>query len=120
VKTIGGRSIEGCKIDDDRADTLYCQQYEMSVKIPSQNSAEPVDDTGRPIRELHGVTLQQIVEYLEQQLGFARLADHVPVKCFSINPSIKSSLIFLRRTPWARKQVEDSYIEVRSDEIRNR
>jgi uncharacterized protein (DUF2132 family) len=92
----------------------------MSTIPPNLHNAEPLDDAGRPVRELHGVTLQQIVEYLEQQLGFARLADHVPVKCFSINPSIKSSLTFLRRTPWARKQVEDLYVEVRSDEIRNR
>jgi uncharacterized protein (DUF2132 family) len=92
----------------------------MSAIPSNRDNAEPLDDAGRPVQELHGITLQQIVEYLEQRLGFARLADHVPVKCFSINPSIKSSLTFLRRTPWARKQVEELYVEVRSEEIRNR
>ena len=72
------------------------------------------DETGHLIRELHGVTLAQIVDYLVDRLGFAELGARVPVQCFLTNPSVKSSLVFLRRTPWARAKVEALFIELRS------
>ena len=56
---------------------------------------------------LHGVTLQMIVEQLVAFYGFDTLGELVKIKCFTTNPSIKSSLAFLRKTDWARKQVED-------------
>jgi uncharacterized protein (DUF2132 family) len=76
-----------------------------------------LDEHGRPIRELHGITLAQIVEYLVARLGFANLATEVPIRCFTENPSIKSSLTFLRRTPWARAKVEELYIATRIREL---
>lgn len=60
---------------------------------------------------LHGITLQKIVEKLEAHYGFDTLAELIPVKCFKTNPSIKSSLTFLRKTPWARAKVESLYIK---------
>jgi uncharacterized protein (DUF2132 family) len=63
---------------------------------------------------LHGVTLQKILEELEEYYGWEMLAVRVPINCFRNEPSISSSLRFLRRTPWARKQVEDLYVEVKS------
>lgn len=60
---------------------------------------------------LHGITLQSIVEKLEAFYGFDTLAELIPIKCFTSNPSIKSSLTFLRKTEWARKKVEDLYIK---------
>jgi uncharacterized protein (DUF2132 family) len=78
-----------------------------------------LDAHGRPIRELHGVTLAQIVEYLVARLGFLELAVRVPVRCFTDAPSVKSSLIFLRRTPWARARVEEVYIEERIRELQS-
>lgn len=75
------------------------------------------DSNGHLVRELHGVTLAQIVEYLVAQLGWAELGERIPVNCFRSNPSVKSSLTFLRRTPWARAKVEDLYIEIRSREL---
>lgn len=61
---------------------------------------------------LHGFTLQRILELLlEDAGGFALLALAVPIKCFSQNPSIKSSLTFLRKTDWARQQVEALFVE---------
>ncbi|QZK90216.1 VF530 family protein [Flavobacterium sp. CHNK8] len=60
---------------------------------------------------LHGVTLQQIVEKLVNLYGFDTLSELIKIKCFSSNPSIKSSLTFLRKTDWARKQVEDLYVK---------
>lgn len=59
---------------------------------------------------LHGITLQKIVEDLVAFYGFDTLGELIRIKCFNDNPSIKSSLTFLRKTDWARKQVEDLYI----------
>ena len=60
---------------------------------------------------LHGVTLQQIVNSLVESYGWDELGERIPIKCFTNDPSIKSSLKFLRRTPWARKKVEDLYVK---------
>ncbi len=60
---------------------------------------------------LHGITLQKIVEILVEHYGFDTLGELISIKCFNQNPSIKSSLTFLRKTDWARKQVEDLYIK---------
>jgi len=60
---------------------------------------------------LHGVTLQKIVEYLVDYYGFDTLGELVKIKCFSSNPSVKSSLTFLRKTELARKKVEELYIK---------
>ena len=59
---------------------------------------------------LHGVTLQMIVEQLVAFYGFDTLGELVKIKCFTTNPSIKSSLAFLRKTDWARKKVENLYL----------
>ena len=59
---------------------------------------------------LHGLTLQKILEELVEKLGWEKMATAVRIKCFSSNPSIKSSLTFLRKTPWAREQVEQLYL----------
>jgi uncharacterized protein (DUF2132 family) len=61
---------------------------------------------------LHGITLQQIVEQLVDFYGFDTLSELIKIKCFSDNPSVKSSLTFLRKTPWARKKVEDLYVKM--------
>lgn len=60
---------------------------------------------------LHGITLQKIVEALVYHYGFDTLGELIPVKCFTENPSVKSSLTFLRKTDWARKKVEDLYVK---------
>ncbi|WP_091258246.1 VF530 family protein [Flavobacterium omnivorum] len=60
---------------------------------------------------LHGITLQKIVEQLVDHYGFDTLGELIKVKCFTDNPSVKSSLTFLRKTDWARKQVEDLYVQ---------
>ncbi len=64
---------------------------------------------------LHGKTLQVILEHLVHHYRWDGLAHHVDVNCFKKDPSIKSSLTFLRKTPWARKKVEDLYIELMSN-----
>jgi len=60
---------------------------------------------------LHGITLQKIVEQLVQYYGFDTLGELIKIKCFNENPSIKSSLTFLRKTDWARKKVEELYVK---------
>lgn len=59
---------------------------------------------------LHGKTLEWILTYLVKNFGWEDLARMININCFKNNPSIKSSLTFLRKTPWARKKVEDLYI----------
>ena len=58
---------------------------------------------------LHGLTLEAIVTALEAHFGWAGLAERIPVRCFSNDPSMASSLKFLRKTPWAREKVESLY-----------
>ena len=60
---------------------------------------------------LHGITLQKILEDLVAFYGFDVLSELISINCFKSNPSVKSSLTFLRKTDWARKQVEDLYIK---------
>lgn len=64
----------------------------------------------QPNNPLHGITLETILTYLVQQYGWAELSKRIPIRCFYNEPSIKSSLKFLRQTPWARKSVEDLYL----------
>lgn len=61
-------------------------------------------------RSLQGITLETILTQLVDDLGWERLAQLVPINCFTNEPSIKSSLKFLRRTPWARSKVEELYL----------
>jgi uncharacterized protein (DUF2132 family) len=60
---------------------------------------------------LHGKTLEKIVTELVEEIGWEHMGYLVPVNCFKNDPSIKSSLKFLRKTPWAREKVEKMYIE---------
>jgi len=64
----------------------------------------------QPNNPLHGITLETMVTQLVQQYGWPELGERIPIKCFNENPSIKSSLKFLRKTPWARRKVEDLYL----------
>jgi len=61
---------------------------------------------------LHGKTLEAILTYLVEYYGWEQMGVNVRINCFTSNPSIQSSLKFLRKTPWARKKVEDLYIRV--------
>ena len=59
---------------------------------------------------LHGITLERLLTELVAHFGWEELGRRVPIRCFQYDPSIKSSLTFLRRTPWARTKVEDLYV----------
>lgn len=58
---------------------------------------------------LHGITLEQMVKKLVEHYGWPELGKTIRINCFNFDPSISSSLRFLRKTPWARKQVEELY-----------
>lgn len=73
----------------------------MTQQTPNPSSNDP----------LHGITLKTLVEELVEKYGFEELGQRVNIRCFTQDPSVKSSLKFLRKTPWARKKVEDFYLE---------
>ena len=70
----------------------------------------------QPNNPLHGITLEQVVTRLERRYGWAYLGANININCFKSNPSVKSSLKFLRRTLWAREKVEALYIAAFRDE----
>ncbi len=65
----------------------------------------------QPNNPLHGKTLEAILTELVDRYGWAELSKRIAINCFKNDPSIKSSLVFLRRTPWARQQVETLYVK---------
>ena len=73
--------------------------------LPSASAA-----AAQPRNPLHGVTLEQMVTALADAYGWPGLAERIPVRCFSHDPSVGSSLKFLRKTPWAREKVESLYL----------
>ena len=67
----------------------------------------------QPNNSLHGITLEMIVTRLFDHYGWEELGQRINIRCFNSDPSVKSSLKFLRRTPWARKKLEDLYLNTR-------
>jgi len=67
---------------------------------------------------LHGVTLEQIVTSLVAHYGWESLGRQIDIRCFNIDPTVKSSLKFLRKTPWARKKVEHLYLALKTKPIK--
>jgi len=61
---------------------------------------------------LHGVTLEAMIKKLESHFGWEEMGKRIPIRCFQKDPSLKSSLKFLRQTPWARTKVEALYVEL--------
>ena len=76
---------------------------------PHPTSAQPTPPA-QPRNPLHGVTLEAIVTALAAHYGWAELGQRIPVRCFTHEPSVKSSLQFLRKTPWAREKAEGLYL----------
>lgn len=68
--------------------------------------------TTNPANPLHGVTLERMLNELVADMGWEAMADRVPIRCFESDPSVSSSLKFLRRTPWARDKVESLYLSM--------
>ncbi|MFM8920127.1 MAG: VF530 family DNA-binding protein [Limnohabitans sp.] len=72
------------------------------------NASKGMND--QPRNPLHGVTLEAIVRELEAYFGWEELGYQIPIRCFTHDPSVNSSLKFLRKTPWAREKVEGLYL----------
>ncbi len=75
-----------------------------------ENDKPLTDQSNNP---LHGVKLVDMLAYLENQLGWKELGERINIRCFTFDPSIKSSLVFLRKTPWARDKVEQLYLKIK-------
>lgn len=75
----------------------------------------PNPSPAQPNNPLHGITLKAIVVDLVAHYGWHRLAQAIPINCFSHDPSIQSSLTFLRKTPWARDKVEALYLQMKRE-----
>jgi uncharacterized protein (DUF2132 family) len=73
----------------------------------------------QPRNPLHGLTLEAIVSSLEKHYGWEELGQRIPIRCFTQDPSISSSLKFLRKTPWARDKVEGLYLFMLREKRRN-
>jgi len=73
----------------------------------------------QPRNPLHGLTLEAIVTALATHYGWQELAERIPVRCFQSEPSVKSSLKFLRKTPWAREKVEGLYLYMLREQRRD-
>ncbi|MBF0410536.1 MAG: DUF2132 domain-containing protein [Candidatus Riflebacteria bacterium] len=67
---------------------------------------------------LDGITLEMMISSLLEEYGWEKLGKNFKMKCFTDDPSISSSLKFLRKTPWARKKVEDYYLKFRKDQLK--
>ncbi|WP_370661443.1 VF530 family DNA-binding protein, partial [Massilia varians] len=80
------------------------------VKLPSSLLKPP---QAMSVQSLHGITLESLLTRLVEHYGWEGLGRRIDINCFQKDPSIKSSLKFLRRTPWAREQVEALYLETR-------
>lgn len=76
--------------------------------------------TDQPKNPLHGITLEMIVNELVAHYGWQELGNQVRIKCFNENPSVSSSLKFLRKTPWARQKVESFYLFMLREQKRGR
>ena len=72
----------------------------------------------QPRNPLHGLTLEAIVTALADHYGWEDLGQRIPVRCFNVDPSVGSSLRFLRKTPWAREKVEGLYLFMRREQAR--
>jgi uncharacterized protein (DUF2132 family) len=73
----------------------------------------------QPRNPLHGLTLEAIVSELEAYFGWKELGQRIPIRCFTQDPSVSSSLKFLRKTPWARDKVEGLYLFMQREKRRN-
>ncbi len=87
------------------------QRANLAMLAPMQNPPEtPPAPPKQANNPLHGMTLAAIVEALHAHYGWEELARLVPIRCFQSQPSVNSSLKFLRQTPWAREKVESLYL----------
>ena len=88
-------------------------------KPTAPDATPPPARPKQPHNPLHGVTLEAMVVSLADYFGWQGLGERIPVRCFQSDPSVSSSLKFLRKTPWAREKVESLYLFMLRDQRRN-
>jgi uncharacterized protein (DUF2132 family) len=98
-------------------DSIHCQNHAMqdesvpsTQSLPSEPPAPPKLLTPQVRNPLHGITLEAMVTALHAHYDWPGLAQRIPIRCFQSEPSVSSSLKFLRKTPWAREKVEGLYL----------
>ncbi len=82
----------------------------MNTQTRDPADSQPATPATQARNPLHGITLQAMVTALSEHYGWAGLGERIPVRCFTHDPSVASSLKFLRKTPWARDKVESLYL----------
>lgn len=94
---------------------------DLTTAAPSTTDAStpPSAPAKQPRNPLHGVTLEAMVVALADYFGWDELGRQIPIRCFQSDPSVGSSLKFLRKTPWAREKVESLYLFMLRDQRRN-
>ena len=112
-------SIDKNKKTEDVVDTELIQQKEelKEVKLTKRIRKQATEEQLK--NPFHGVKLVQVLERLVAYYGWEYLAERVNIRCFMYNPTMKSSLGFLRRTTWAREHVEDIYLEMLDEKVKN-
>ena len=126
VKTLNGKELGGNKIRVKKAESKPANKDNNSKAVADKTAAttetKPLPATKKQTvaatkeehssskDPLHGITLEQVVTKLEDKYGWDELGNRIDIKCFTTDPSISSSLKFLRKTPWARKKVETLYL----------
>ena len=90
---------------------LFCPQFSWLALHHLLHQVRGLMHAAGPKNPLHGITLEKMLVQLQAHYGWAELGDLIRVNCFNFNPSVKSSLAFLRRTPWAREKVEWLYLD---------
>jgi hypothetical protein len=97
----------------------YCMTRAERVKKSGGRDVRPIMVSlhvmAQPNNPLHGVTLERLLTELVERYGWDEMARRVPINCFAVDPSVGSSLKFLRKTPWARSKVEALYLAMASD-----
>ncbi len=88
--------------------------------MPTDLPESPTAAAPQPRNPLHGVTLEAMVTALADFYGWEGLAQHIAIRCFAVDPSVSSSLKFLRKTPWARDKVESLYLFMLREQRRGR
>ena len=91
-------------------------QTPRDPKQPGEPEPTAPAERAHPKDPLHGVTLQNILEHLHAHYGWEELGRMIPIRCFTHDPSMASSLVFLRRQEWARREVEALFIEYKSSQ----
>ena len=87
---------------------------------PHDSATPPAPPAKKPKDPLHGVTLEAMVTEMAHYFGWRELSEQIAIRCFQQDPSIASSLKFLRKTPWARAKVESLYLFMKREQARQR